>query len=132
MFYFMVILFYNKNMNKEKEIINTEYGEYSIDPLISTIGGEEQILSFTLHFPRVLQEPFDKSMLWGFITIQDDGKIVFYSHKLTNRHLDKDGFCNCKNTFQLLSEIAGSGVKVSMEALNRLFDRAQKEGFRIS
>jgi hypothetical protein len=120
-------------MNREKEIINTEYGEYNIEPLISNIFNEPKVLSLTLHFPsQAINEFTDRSILWGFITIQDDGKIVFYSHKLTKKHLDSDGFCNCKNTFQLLSEIAGSGVKVSMEAINRLIERAQEEGFRFS
>lgn len=132
MFYIRIYLVYNKNMNKEIEIVNTEYGEYNIEPLVSIIYGEPKIISLTLHFPSQTNGFTDRSILWGFISIQDDGKIVFYSHKLTNKHLDEDGFCNCKNTFQLLSEIVGSGVKVSMEAINRLIERAHEEGFKFS
>lgn len=131
MFYFLYFIKYNIAMNKEKEIINTEYGEYDIEPLISTIGGEEKILSLTLHFPSVINGYSSRRSLWGFITITDDGEITYFTHMLGKDQKNENGWCTCKNLIHLYGEIAESHALVSMEAIEKLIDRAKEAKFRF-
>ena len=112
------------------ERVFTEYGEYTLDYLKPS----GSVLSITLRFPHALNGLGNTRALWGFICIDDDGKITLYSHLLKSDQLtDRTGhFCACKNIMQLYMECAHANVLVAGEALEMLFRHARKLGYKIS
>lgn len=112
------------------ERVFTEYGEYTIDYLKP----RGEILSITLRFPRVSNGLGDNRALWGFICIDNDNRIILYSHLLkSDQFTDRTGhFCACKNIMQLYVECAHANILIAGEALEMLFKHARKLGYKIS